>query len=100
MIEALNVTRKKTATVAQMRLLQGGQHGSGAHGGAVAVADGVGVGVAHLIGVAGGQAKSYFPVALIRPALVGSVPRVTLTFIPGFNSAAVALIPFTVISVN
>ena len=42
----------------------------------------------------------YFPVALMRLARVGSVPRVMLTAMPGFNSAIVAFCPFTVISVN
>jgi len=36
----------------------------------------------------------------MRAALVGSVPNVTVTFMPGFKSAAVAFTPFTVISVN
>jgi hypothetical protein len=42
----------------------------------------------------------YFPVALIRLAFDGSVPRVMLTVMPGFSSAAVARCPLTVISVN
>ena len=36
----------------------------------------------------------------MRLARVGSVPRVMLTFMPGFNSAAVAFCPLTLISVN
>ena len=37
----------------------------------------------------------YPPVALMRFALVGSVPRMTLTVMPGFKAAAVDLTPFT-----
>ena len=42
----------------------------------------------------------YFPVATMRLAFVGSVPRLTVTAIPGFKSATVAFWPFTTISVN
>ena len=44
--------------------------------------------------------KNYFPVALMRLAFAESVPSDTLTVMPGFSSAAVALRPLTLISVN
>src|SRR5205814_10655073 len=40
------------------------------------------------------------PVATTRLARVGSTPIVTLTVMPGFRSATVALCPFTLISVH
>ena len=52
------------------------------------------------MGRAGARPSDYFPVATMRLALVGSVPNVTLAIMPGFNSAAVAFWPFTMISVN
>ena len=42
----------------------------------------------------------YFPVALMRLACEGSVPRVMLTVMPGFKSVTLARRPFTLISVN
>jgi hypothetical protein len=43
---------------------------------------------------------AYLPVAFIRLAWVGSVPRVTLTVIPGLRAAMVAFWPLTMISVK
>jgi len=53
-----------------------------------------------IAGTTSRSAARVYPLATIRANCVGSVPSVTLTFIPGFRSAILARRPLTVTSVN